>query len=257
MKRLILLVLVCVTVFFTAEAQSSLSRSLWWSQREETVVVLGKGSYTPYQDEYEKMLYPTVRISSPSGVGSGVIFNHKDTKDTKNTIYILTACHVVEKRSVVDIELYNSTVITGTVVITDTAKDLALIKSQINTDSKVKIYTARLADKNYIPYLFSPVWAVGCSLGLDPRPSYGHITHIEKSNQCSSVSICGYEISAPVLPGNSGGPVYDARTFEVIGIAVWVKVYQYQLVTTMAGIVPINQIYEFLTEYERTKEPKN
>ncbi|HLD36377.1 MAG TPA: serine protease [Planctomycetota bacterium] len=208
----------------------------------------------PYQEEHERMLYPVVRITSDSGTGSGVIIATTDFAiavsaeftDEHRWIQIITAAHVVEDQSVVDIELYDSTIITGTVVITDTVKDLALIKPEINTD---KIYKARLAPGNYEAYLFSPVWTIGCSLGLEPRPSYGHITHIEKSNQCLSVSICGYEISAPILPGNSGGPVYDARTYEVIGIAVWVKVYAGQLVTTMAGVVPINEIYEFLDSH--------
>lgn len=286
MNRIIILVLVCVTVFFTAETQSP--------QREETVILLGEVSYTPYQDEYEKMLYPTVRITAGFGTGSGVIIdsssfldvsssketNHKQL--TTNYYYVLTACHVVDKANTVNIELYNSTIITGTVVITDTAKDLALLKLS-NISAKggsasgtglqkedcirqhliSNIYYARLAPRDYTPYLFTPVWAVGCSLGLKPRPSYGHITAINEQLAISNAQFslltaqCPFwEISAPVLPGNSGGPVYDARTFEVIGIAVWVKVYDYQLITTMAGIVPIGEIYKFLDSHQGTKTPR-
>lgn len=228
------------------------------SEREDTEMVvivnprnpLNPVVKNPYQDEYEQMLYPVVRITSDSGTGSGVIAT-TDYTDEHRWIQIITAAHVVEDQSVVDIELYDSTIITGTVAITDTIKDIALIKSEIHTDSKTKIYTAKLAGKDYVPYLFSPVWAIGCSLGLEPRPSYGHITHIQRA----SASICGYEISAPILPGNSGGPVYDARTYEVIGIAVWVKLYNGQLVTTMAGVVPITEIYEFLTSHQDSKTP--
>ena len=79
-------------------------------------------------------------------------------------------------------------------------------------------------------------------MGLPPRPSQGIISVIESDH---------WEITAPILPGNSGGPVYDARTYEVIGIAVWVKVYDGQLITTMAGIVPINQIYEFMEQVDK------
>ena len=186
----------------------------------------------PYQDEYEKMLYPTVRITAGYSTGSGVIIA---TTDEHRYTQIITAAHVVENQSVVDIELYDSSVITGTVVITDTGKDLALIRTQINAD--FRIYGANLAHQGYTPYIFTPVYTVGCSLGLEPRPSQGIISVIGKYN---------WEVTSPVLPGNSGGPVYDGRTYEVIGIAVWVKVCQGQLVTTMAGIVPINEIYEFL-----------
>jgi len=213
-------------------------------KQDEIVIVRAPGQPRhPYQDEYERMLYPTVRITAGWSTGSGVIILTTDAHRCTQ-IYILTASHVVENEIIVNIELYDATIITGTVVITDTVKDLALIKPEINTD---KIYTAKLAPVNYEAYLFSPVWAIGCSLGLEPRPSYGHITHIQRS----SAFICGYEISAPILPGNSGGPIYDARTYEVIGIAVWVKVYNGQLVTTMAGVVPIQEIYDFLESYKR------
>ena len=209
----------------------------------------------PYQEEYERMLYPTVRISSPSGTGSGVIISVERRALSVEGIAILTAAHVVEAQSTVNIELYDSTVITGTVVITDTDKDLALIR--INRDcfadarNDIIVYSARLAPENYTYYLFNPVYAIGCSLGLKPRPSFGHITSIEDSTLNAIRSTLYFEVSAPILPGNSGGPVYDARTYEVIGITVWVKLYNGQLVTTMAGVVPINQIYEFLESYKR------
>jgi S1-C subfamily serine protease len=235
MKRIMILVLVGVAMVFATEA--SLQDKLR-SQREETLIEIVKAPGQPrhpYQDEYEQMLYPTVRINSPAGTGSGVIF---ETTDSHRYTQILTAAHVVEDQSIVDIELYDSTSITGTVVITDTDKDLALIRVIRVKD----IYSASLASQNYTPYIFTPVYTVGCSLGLNPRPSQGIISVIESDH---------WEVTSPILPGNSGGPVFDARTYEVIGIAVWVKVCQGQLVTTMAGIVPINQIYEFLEKVDK------
>ena len=209
----------------------------------EVVIVNAKAPQHPFQYEYEQMLYPTVRITAGYSTGTGVIIATTNEHEITR-IDILTAAHVVEDEIIVNIELYDATVITGTVVITDTIKDLALIRVETtNSHELTQIYSARLASEKYVPYLFSPVWAVGCSLGLKPRPSFGYLTAIDSS---SLVSIRGYEISAPILPGNSGGPVYDGQTYQVIGIAVWVKVYNGQLVTTMAGIVPINQIWDFL-----------
>ena len=212
------------------------------STEMEIVIVKApsKEPRNPYQEEYEQMLYPTVRISAGFSTGSGVIIPLSPplSKGETGGFYILTAAHVVSDQNIVDIEFYNSEIITGTVVITDTINDLALIR--ITHDAQRTTYFARLAPENYQAYLFTPVWAVGCSLGLKPRPSFGHLSAL--------CDLCGenWEISAPILPGNSGGPVYDAKTYEVIGIAVWVKVYDGQLITTMAGIVPINQIHEFL-----------
>jgi len=254
MRKIILLVLICLMLVFTIPQGGINSGKS--PQREEIAIVVVKAPEKrhPFQTEYEEMLYPTVRITAGFSTGSGVVISleHRaksiEDSDSKpyalrSTLYILTAAHVVEDQSVVDIELYDSTIITGTVVITDTTKDLALL-----CVSAVKPYFARLAPRDYTPYLFTPVYTIGCSLGLSPRPSAGMITAINKDN---------WEVSSPILPGNSGGPVYDARTFEVIGIAVWVRVYNGQLVTTMAGVVPIDEIYKFIDEYERTKELKN
>ena len=256
-KRLIVygLLAICATWVFTTKAQRP--------QREETEILIVASPINqlnpvvrnPYQTEYEQMLYPTVRITAGWSTGSGVIISVERRALSVEGIAILTAAHVVEDQSIVDIELYDSSVITGTVVITDTDKDLALIRTQINAD--FRIYGANLAPQDYTPYIFTPVYTIGCSLGLAPRPSQGIISAITTPfySPLTKGDLGGcYEISAPILPGNSGGPVFDKRTYEVIGIAVWVKVYDGQLVTTMAGVVPINEIYNFLTSHEDTKK---
>jgi len=262
LHRLIGYLVIVIILFFATETQRT--------QREDVEIVFQPQitQINPYQDEYEKMLYPTVRISTPSGTGSGVIISHRDTE---KYIYILSASHVVGNENKVTIELFypKNIKIDADVVITDTTKDLVLLRITNPPQSpfdkggrKGGFYNATLAPKDYTPYLFSPVWAVGCSLGLKPRPSFGHITAINEQLAINNAQFslltaqCPFwEISSPILPGNSGGPVYDARTFEVIGIAVWVKVYQYQLVTTMAGVVPIQTIYEFLN-HKDTKNTK-
>ncbi|MFA5795160.1 MAG: serine protease [Candidatus Brocadiia bacterium] len=187
-------------------------------------------SANPFIGLYESMLYTTVRVKAGFSCGSGVIIDG----------YIITAAHVVDNESEVKVEIFypEFSEFSASVVITDTAKDLALIKI-CNLKSGICNYSATLAPRNYTPYIFSPVYAVGCSLGLKVRPSYGIISIIEPDY---------WEINAPILPGNSGGPVFDARTYEVIGISVWVHTCKEQLVTTMAGIVPIQKIYDFLEE---------
>ena len=251
MKRIMILVL--VTLGFVMCDTGYPSTTLRVNQIPNYIeVVKAQGQPRhPYQDEYERMLYPTVRITAGFSTGSGVVISvppgappsacsRPSLRSGERGAYsvegitILTAAHVVEDETTVNIELYNATVITGTVVITDTIRDLALIKP-----SGLMSYSAQLAPRKYTPYLFTPVWAVGCSLGLPPRPSQGIISVIESGH---------WEVTSPILPGNSGGPVYDARTYEVIGIAVWVKVYNGQLITTMAGIVTIQNIHTFLEQ---------
>jgi S1-C subfamily serine protease len=191
----------------------------------------------PYQQLYDDLLYPSVRITTSESIGSGVIIHHKDTKDTKE-IYILTAGHVVGNAALVNVELFNSTEsLSAFVVSTDTDKDLALLCIH-NSSFITHNYCARLAPKNYVPYIFTPVWVIGCSLGLVPRPTAGEITATIGPD---------WEMNASIWPGNSGGGVFLKGTHELIGIAVWVKICQGQLADTMGGIVPLQTIYEFLT----------
>jgi len=196
-------------------------------------------SVNPYQQLYDDLLYPSVRISTTDSIGSGVIISYyKDTTDTENTIYILTAGHVVGNEALVNVELFGSTEsLPASVVSTDTDKDLALLRID-NSSLITHHYSARLAPKDYVPYIFTPVWVIGCSLGLVPRPTAGEITATIGPD---------WEMNASIWPGNSGGGVFLKDTHELIGIAVWVKVCHGQLANTMGGIVSLSSIYEFLT----------
>jgi len=207
--------------------------------------------WNPYQRLYDELLNPTVRISSEGGIGSGVVININTplTPLSRGDFYVLTAAHVVENNSAVSVTFYSYLnnkqdilcMLSGSVVLTDTTRDLALIK--VDSGTHLLRSCGRLAPRNYSPFLFTTIYTVGCSLGLAPRPSEGIITVIAEDH---------WEVSSPILPGNSGGPVYDANTRKVIGIAVWVKTYYGQLITTMAGIVPITEIYDFLDEADLT-----
>lgn len=195
----------------------------------------------PYRSLYQEVLSPVVKVQSLANTGSGVVISTETGKT-----YLLTAAHLVLDARTVQVYLYKYqyelpviTLESASVVITDTDKDLALLEIK---HSRLLTYpSARLVSKDYTPYLFTEVYAVGCSLGLNPRPSEGIITAIS-----SEIINPSWEISAPILPGNSGGGVFLKDTHELIGITVWIRASYGQLVPTMAGIVPINQIYEFL-----------
>jgi len=187
----------------------------------------------PYQELYDQLLKPSVQIRAGYSTGSGVVIS-----STSQATYILSAAHVVGDESTVDVTFYfyhGDTEIKAHVVATDTAKDLALLRTYTY---KPYPYVAKLALSTYRPYIFTPIWVIGCALGYPPRPTNGEVTAINSH----------WEINAPIWPGNSGGGVFLKDTNELIGIAVLVKVYRGQLVSTMGSIVTLQEIYEFLEE---------
>jgi len=206
----------------------------------------------PYQNLYEDLLYPSVRITTNEGIGSGVILSNELINSSTNELFILTAGHVVGNEALVSVELFGSAEsLPAFVVTTDTGKDLALLQLVLTNNQQLKtnICPTRLAPRDYVPYIFTPIWVVGCSLGYAPRPTEGTITALSDLRD----SVVNYwEMNAPIWPGNSGGGVFLKDTHELIGIAVWVKICHGQLASTMGGIVPLQTIYEFL---ESVKSP--
>ena len=78
-----------------------------------------------YEALYQDLLYPSVRITSLAGCGSGVIIAGAN----EHEYLILTAAHVAGNEAIADVELFDSTrPLPAFVVATDTGKDLALLR---------------------------------------------------------------------------------------------------------------------------------
>ncbi|MDI6786902.1 MAG: serine protease [Planctomycetota bacterium] len=166
---------------------------------------------------YNKFLRTVVGVRSNRGIGSGVKVFSGLVKGTQES-YILTAAHLfgendeaspARKAMVVN---YNYSIPeleirAGEVVAIDFVRDLALIK--MNEPAHF-LHVASL-NKNGTPLIFTPVWAVGGSLGLQPRPTFGQITN--------SLDKDIWEFNAPIFPGNSGGAVF-AEDGSLLGISV-------------------------------------
>ena len=143
-----------------------------------------------YEALYRDLLSPSVRITTDEGIGSGVIIHRGDAENAES-IYILTAGHVVGNEALVSVELFGSSEsLPAFVVATDTGKDLAILRIT-NHELRTTIYPAKLAPRDYVPYIFTPVWVIGCSLGYSPRPTAGEITAVssEKGNGSSLYSL--------------------------------------------------------------------
>jgi S1-C subfamily serine protease len=137
------------------------------------------------------------------GIGSGFFI----TKDG----YLLTNFHVVKDASKVEVK-YKYHVLPAEVIEVDEGNDLALLKVPGHDFSPLAISHSEVD-------LGDEVFTIGfpniSMQGIEPKYTDGRISSLAGMQDDPSE----YQISVPVQPGNSGGPLCDANG-EVVGIVV-------------------------------------
>lgn len=130
---------------------------------------------------------------------------------------VLTAYHVVEGHSLVEMTYYNGTKTYGRVVDHDIRLDLALIKAQ-QAGKPLSIHTGPLR-------LGETVEAIGHPKGYEFTITRGVISAVrrQRSATIGSDNLVEFiQTDTPISPGNSGGPLLlkDA----VVGVNDWIRV---------------------------------
>jgi len=145
-----------------------------------------------------------VTISTDKDLGSGWVVFSDDSGSGLVTNLHVVADALESGDSMVDVAIGDRTV-KGTITRTDLNDDLALVH--------IKEWLPALQRAALRPQLAESVMAVRSPLGLDGSVSIGVISGFR--------SIAGsdcIQFSAPISPGNSGGPVVDARG-RVVAVA--------------------------------------
>ena len=184
-------------------------------------IMHGKGQYIAENlilkefltdDDVEKKIPKRKAIASNDwkGNGSGFFINEKG--------YIATNYHVVEDANKIQVEYFQKglkNTFEAKVIVTDKQNDLAII--QIN-DSRFKSMPT-------IPYVFSnntkDVGTDVFALGYPIADVMGEEIKFTDGKISSKTGIKGditvYQISVPIQPGNSGGPLFDSKG-NLVGI---------------------------------------
>lgn len=154
---------------------------------------------------YEMIASATVRIESCNkdgklqSVGSGFFISENGE--------IVTSYHVIAGAYNLKVKLYGGTEYpVATVKGYDVASDLAILKVDLTGNSYLKISTSSVKTGD-------PVYALGSPLGIDDVFTDGVVSNPSKSFD----GIKHIVFSAPVAPGNSGGPLVNSQG-EVVGI---------------------------------------
>ncbi|GII21023.1 S1C family serine protease [Planosporangium mesophilum] len=155
-----------------------------------------------------------VDITTGSGEGSGVVFSADG--------YILTNNHVLEgaRGNSVEVTFSNGKTAKATIVGTDPAGDLALVKAQGVSD----LTPARFGDSDAVQ-VGDTVLALGSPLGLQGSVTAGIVSALHRTIDEGGQSASGpgrsigdaIQTDAAINPGNSGGPLVNIKG-DVIGI---------------------------------------
>lgn len=145
-----------------------------------------------------------VKIQTQDGLGSGVVYDEAGL--------ILTNAHVVGSSSTVQVLFSDGTTMSGEVLGTDEANDIAVV--QVAETEGLTV--ARLADEP--ARVGQLAVAVGSPFGLEQTVTSGVVSAVNRPVQGATNDVVGMlQTDAPINPGNSGGALAN-RQGEVIGI---------------------------------------
>lgn len=150
-----------------------------------------------------------IEVDTDEGMvtGSGFLYNNDGD--------IVTNAHVVEGASKVKIRLSDSkTEYFGTVIGRGADLDVALVRvPELSGTQPLKIAKDRKAQVG------DEVIALGSPLGYQNTATIGIISGLDRNFKIGNFNYNKvYQISAPISPGSSGGPLIDGVNGEVLGI---------------------------------------
>lgn len=237
---------------------------------------------TEIKELHEKLLYPTLRVSTGKATGSGtIVASVKRTEADEDgelgfNTYVLTNHHVVDSairvektydpskgryvtkdyRDLVRVEAFEyknlSTITSRTtadaaILAYNAKRDIALLRLKTNQEFE---FVAKIlpTEKAREIHIFDELITVGCGLGNPPFPTAGWLTG-------KDVEIDHYpywQSSCPSIFGNSGGAIFLARTKELIGIpsrvAVTGGMFGSSAVTHLSYCIPPSEMHKFIKE---------
>lgn len=227
-----------------------------------------------YEERHQKIALPCVRIRAGKAGGSGTILYSQEGEDGSYSTYVLTNHHVVdgcisieEKWSTllkanrkmdvfqtVDVHLFeyrwSSRAIGGTsvqadIVAYDKEEDLALVKLRTGQPASAvaQLYPRHKESELRVGMA---VLCVGAGMGEAPVQTGGFLSQFGREIDRREFWLS----SAPGIYGNSGGALFLADGYEMIGvparIAVAMSGFSSDAITHLMFAIPMTRIYDFL-----------
>ncbi|MBC8350764.1 MAG: trypsin-like peptidase domain-containing protein [Planctomycetes bacterium] len=172
------------------------------------------------------------------GQGSGVIVDSAG--------YVVTNHHVVADATGIQVTLSDGQLVDGTVVGIDVLTDLAVLKIEA-TD----LEAAQWGDSDQLE-VGALVWAVGSPFGLQHSITFGILSAKNRSAMAGNAWQDYLQTDAAVNPGNSGGPLVDARG-RIVGINAAIVGDSYQGISFAIPSSVAKQVYDNLRSTGRVE----
>jgi len=203
-------------------ATSNLFKADWLmadkTKNSNFIVSFEQGLMNVLSEEQDKniyiKLYPTSSFSNttPSGVGSGSGFA------ISSDGYVVTNFHVIDGAKSIKIRGVNGNfekVFKADVAVSDKNNDLAILKiSDFNFNSLGNLpFNIAKVSSDVGTSIFVLGYPLRATMGDEVKLTNGIIS----SKSGFQGDITSYQISAPVQPGNSGGPLFD-QSGNIIGV---------------------------------------
>ena len=181
--------------------------------------------------------------TSNAATGTGFLFSSSD--------YVITSYHVIHGAKSIRVRLLNGEKIDATVALKDTNNDIAILKLSQSPASRQNIIT--LGDSSLVKtgdrvftYGFPLVDLLGHQ---EPRYSEGFVNSLSGISNDPRL----FQVSIPIQPGNSGGPVFNEKG-ELIGIAT--SSIDSEQTKKVFGATPQNVNFAIKSSYINSLLPK-
>jgi serine protease Do len=183
----------------------------------------------------------TVDTSSGQDLGTGFIYD--------NSGDIITNAHVVNGETSISVKSNSGQSYSGTLIGIDPVHDIALVRSP----ALAKVSPLPLGNSSSVS-LGDSVVAIGNPLGLKDTVTTGVISGLNRSFTIGAGNYHNvFQISAPIAPGNSGGPLIEQSDGKVIGI----NTAGMETSGNIGFSIPINQIKSLVSQWAANPQSEN
>ncbi|MBI4762144.1 MAG: S1C family serine protease [Chloroflexota bacterium] len=175
---------------------------------------------------YERVIPGVVSIRTDTGQGSGFVYDAQG--------HVVTNQHVIDGAATVEVDFSSGFKAHGTVIGSDPAADLAVIKVDAPAS---ELHPLPLGDSEALR-VGQPVVAIGNPFGLDGTMTFGIVSGLGRTQRASAAPGGGgffstadiIQTDAAINPGNSGGPLFNMNG-EVVGINQSIETNSFNQIT--------------------------